>query len=91
MQESGWNLIMSNDDNKIINLFSVVNENSEREIDRSVEEAFSKALEQDIRDVMILGWTKDDQLFMSLAVNDAPDMIFMLELVKKEILDAARS
>ncbi len=82
---------MSNDDNKIINLFSVVNENSEREIDRSVEEAFSKALEQDIRDVMILGWTKDDQLFMSLAVNDAPDMIFMLELVKKEILDAARS
>jgi hypothetical protein len=82
---------MSNDDNKIINLFSVVSENSEREIDRSVEEAFSKALEQDIRDVMILGWTKDDQLFMSLAVNDAPDMIFMLELVKKEILDAARS
>jgi len=81
---------MSNDDNKIINLFSVVNENSEREIDRSVEEAFSKALEQDIRDVMILGWTKDDQLFMSLAVNDAPDMLFMLELVKKEILDAAR-
>ncbi len=82
---------MSNDDNKIINLFSVVNENSEREIDRSVEEAFSKALEQDIRDVMILGWTKDDQLFMSLAVNDVPDMLFMLELVKKEILDAARS
>ena len=82
---------MSNDDNKIINLFSVVSENSVREIDRSVEEAFSKALEQDIRDVMILGWTKDDQLFMSLAVNDAPDMIFMLELVKKEILDAARS
>ncbi len=81
---------MSNDDNKIINLFTVVNENSEREIDRSVEEAFSKALEQDIRDVMILGWTKDDQLFMSLAVNDAPDMLFMLELVKKEILDAAR-
>lgn len=82
---------MSDDDNKIINLFSVVDDNSEREIDRSVEEAFSKALEQDIRDVMILGWTKDDQLFMSLAVNDAPDMIFMLELVKKEILDAARS
>jgi hypothetical protein len=82
---------MSDEENKIINLFSVVNDNSEREIDRSVEEAFSKALEQDIRDVMILGWTKDDQLFMSLAVNDAPDMIFMLELVKKEILDAARS
>lgn len=82
---------MSDDENKIINLFSVVDDNSEREIDRSVEEAFSKALEQDIRDVMILGWTKDDQLFMSLAVNDAPDMIFMLELVKKEILDAARS
>jgi hypothetical protein len=81
---------MSDDDNKIINLFSVVDENSEREIDRSVEEAFSKALEQDIRDVMILGWTKEDQLFMSLAVNDAPDMLFMLELVKKEILDAAR-
>jgi len=80
---------MSDDDNKIINLFSVVDENSEREIDRSVEEAFSKALEQDIRDVMILGWTKEDQLFMSLAVNDAPDMLFMLELVKKEILDAA--
>jgi hypothetical protein len=82
---------MSDDENKIINLFSVVDDNNEREIDRSVEEAFSKALEQDIRDVMILGWTKDDQLFMSLAVNDAPDMIFMLELVKKEILDAARS
>jgi hypothetical protein len=91
LQENGWNLIMSDEENKIINLFSVVNDNSEREIDRSVEEAFSKALEQDIRDVMILGWTKDDQLFMSLAVNDAPDMIFMLELVKKEILDAARS
>ncbi len=82
---------MSDDENKIINLFSVVDDNNEREIDRSVEEAFSKALEQDIRDVMILGWTKDDQLFMSLAVNDAPDMLFMLELVKKEILDAARS
>jgi len=82
---------MSDDENKIINLFSVVDDNNEREIDRSVEEAFSKALEQDIRDVMILGWTKDDQLFMSLAVNDAPDMIFMLELVKKEILDASRS
>jgi len=91
LQENGWNLIMSDDENKIINLFSVVDDNNEREIDRSVEEAFSKALEQDIRDVMILGWTKDDQLFMSLAVNDAPDMIFMLELVKKEILDAARS
>ena len=82
---------MSDDENKIINLFSVVDDNNEREIDRSVEEAFSKALEQAIRDVMILGWTKDDQLFMSLAVNDAPDMLFMLELVKKEILDAARS
>lgn len=82
---------MSDEENKIVNLFSVVNDDNEREIDRSVEEAFSKALEQDIRDVMILGWTKDDQLFMSLAVNDAPDMIFMLELVKKEILDAARS
>jgi len=91
LQENGWNLIMSDDENKIINLFSVVDDNNEREIDRSVEEAFSKALEQDIRDVMILGWTKDDQLFMSLAVNDAPDMIFMLELVKKEILDASRS
>jgi hypothetical protein len=83
-------VIMSDDESKIVNLFSVVKERAEKEIDTSVEDAFTRALEQDIRDVMIIGWTKTGELFMSLAVNDAPDMIFMLELVKKEILDAAR-
>lgn len=79
------------DDKKIVTLFPVKKEDTEEEIDRSVQEAFEKALDQDIRDVMILGWTKTDQLFISMAMTDAPEMLFMLELVKKEILDATRN
>lgn len=80
-------------DDKIINLFSVV-KNKEEDEDKAIKEsvavAFEKAMEQDLRDVMIMGWKDDGEMVLSFACDSAAEMIFMLELVKREILDGAR-
>jgi len=80
-------------DDKIINLFSVLSDRKDEEniaIKDSVTEAFQKAQEQDLKDVMIMGWTHDGQLVLSFACDSLPEMLFMLELTKKEMLDAAK-
>jgi hypothetical protein len=80
-------------DDKIVNLFSVVKdrqEDQDKAVKESVAEAFDKAIEQDLRDVMIMGWKDNGEMVLSFACDSAPEMIFMLELVKREILDGAR-
>lgn len=80
-------------DDKIVNLFSVVKNNKEQKdtaIKESVDECFERAMEQNLTDVMIMGWNDKGEMILSFACDSAPEMIFMLELVKKEIMDGAR-
>ena len=62
----------------------------DKAIKESVSEAFEKAIEQDLTDVMIMGFRENGEMVLSFACDSAPEMIFMLELVKREILDGAR-
>ena len=81
------------DESKIVSLFNVVKNNADDHdlaVKESVKQAFEKAQENDLKDVIITGWTDDGNLILSMAMDSAADIVFTLELVKKEVLDAAR-
>lgn len=79
-------------DDKIVSLFGSFNaQDLEKAKKDSVKEAFEKAQGQNISDVIIMGWTSDGNLVMSFACDSAPEMVFMLEMAKREIIDATRN
>lgn len=50
-----------------------------------------KANEEQLKDVVVLGWTEDNSLYISSSTGEAPDLIFLLEMAKAELIDMIRS
>lgn len=44
------------------------------------------ALKAGLADVVVLGWYKDDALFMSSSLQDSPDIVWLLEKAKMTLV-----
>lgn len=59
-----------------------------RALDGGVEPSavLQKATEVDLETVMVMGWTKEGYLWMGSSTAEGPELIWLMELVKKEIM-----
>jgi len=50
------------------------------------ERVLDGALKADLEEVIVLGWTKDGQMYAAGSTGDIADTLLLLELFKKELL-----
>lgn len=51
------------------------------------EQILDESNKSGLREVLVIGWTKDDELYLSSSTGKAAEMIFLLELAKTAIMD----
>ena len=51
-----------------------------------VENVLRGAIEQDLEDVIIIGRTKDQELYMAASNGDGPELLWLIECAKSYIL-----
>lgn len=56
-------------------------------LDIPVENVLDGAKEMELKKVLVIGINKDDELYAAASFSDAADMIWMMEKVKKYILE----
>ena len=47
------------------------------------------ATESDLEDVLVIGWCKSGEFFFASSSPDGAELLFLLELAKKQLMDAA--
>lgn len=77
---------MSDDDNKVVNIFS---KQGEPDITFGhIEPALvlNAAIEADLKEVMVIGWGKDGEFYMASSEGYTPDLITMCEIAKASFI-----
>lgn len=54
------------------------------------ELVLTKAGETDLKEVIVLGWTKPGELYISSSSGEASDILFLMELAKAQVLSIVR-
>lgn len=51
------------------------------------EEVLKAAIERDLTEVIVIGWTKDDELYLSMSESYIPDLIWLLASAHKMLME----
>ena len=65
----------------------VIEANIITKLDISVERVLRKAQEAELSGVVVIGWDKDGELYTASSMADGGDMLWMLEMTKKKLLE----
>jgi hypothetical protein len=55
--------------------------------DIPAEDVINGAKDAKFESVMVVGWTKDEGHYLASSTGDAAEMLFILELAKKRVID----
>lgn len=56
-------------------------------LDISPAKVCEGAIEAELKSVMLMGWDKDDQLYVAASTGDLGELLLLLELAKQATLD----
>lgn len=56
-------------------------------VDIPVDTILEGAREAGLKDVVVIGWIEGEGCYLATSSGDAPEIIFLIELAKKQVLD----
>lgn len=55
-------------------------------LDSSPDRILTKALEKELKEAVVIGTTQDGDLYFASSIGPGPDVLWLMELAKKELL-----